>query len=506
MSDLLLCLDSGTTAVKAAALDAAGRLLACTEAPNAALHRDGPRVEQDMDRSRDQAFAVLRDCLARLGGPGRVEGIVVTGQGDGLWPVDRDGRPLGRAITWLDGRARDLAAGLGGALDAIQRATGSRPTAAAASLQLLWLRRHEPERFARIAHALRLKEWLFLGLTGRVMAEPSALLPVWGDWRSGAILPAVGEALGLAGAERLLPGLAEIGACRAGLSAAAAADLGLPAGLPVLLGPGDVQSTLIGLGLGTRAGVTRASIFGTSAIHACLHDDPDAMPARPAGAMVQRFALGPGFICLHPSFNGATALHHLSRAFCALPAHPAPCYSALVLHPFLEPGGERAPWTDPAASGAAFGLTAATTPAEIAWAGREALAFVTHRSHAMMAAPEGTLSLGGGLARDGHFAQFLATLTGGPVERSPNDQAGLRGLAAIGARFLLGADPVTLGRDWLGAPEDRLVPAGPAVAAYAARKYALFAATVDAAARHWAALADLRAEAEGLMEEEDERR
>ena len=334
-------------------------------------------------------------------------------------------------------------------------------------------------------------------LTGQPLAEPTALLPVWGDWRSGALAPVVAESLGLSRGTELLPDLAPVGAARAGLSQAAAEATGLPQGLPVLLGPGDVQATLVGLGLGSRAGVGRASIFGTSAIHACLLDDPAAMPQAPAGAMIQQFALGPGYLCFHPCFNGATLLHHLSRRFADLPTAPAPDYSALILHPFLEPGGERAPWTDPHASGAVIGLTAASTPAQIAWAGREALAFVTRASHAMMGAPGGALSLGGGLAGDEHFAQFLATVTGCTVQRRPGSHAGLRGLAAIAARFLLDArDPAP----WIGSTGHGLAPDPGPVAAYAEGKYRLFAALLEAVSPFWEPLSDLRVQAEKLME------
>lgn len=492
---VLLCLDSGTTSIKAAAFDEAGRLLAQAERPNGALHREGARVEQDMHRTRNEALSVLRDCAAQTAGP--FAGLIVTGQGDGMWPVDAGGEPVGRALTWLDGRARGLAAAMAPALDAVQAATGSRPTAASASLQLLWLQQNDPARHARIAHALRLKEWLFLSLTGRRLAEPTALLPVWGDWRSGELTPVVAQSLGLSRGTELLPELAPVGAARAGLSPAAAEAAGLPPGLPVLLGPGDVQATLIGLGLGSRGGVGRASIFGTSAIHACLLNDPAAMPKAPSGAMIQQFALGPGYLCFHPCFNGATLLHHLSRRFADLPAAPTPEYSALILHPFLEPGGERAPWTDPNASGAIIGLTAASTPAQIAWAGREALAFVTHASHAMMGAPGGALALGGGLAGDEHFAQFLATVTGCAVQRSPGSHAGLRGLAAIAARFLLDArDPAP----WIGSAGHGLAPDPGPVAAYAESKYRLFAALLEAVSPFWGPLSDLGNQAETLME------
>ncbi|QCP87264.1 carbohydrate kinase [Cereibacter sphaeroides] len=498
MSPILLALDSGTTAVKAAAFAADGRMIATAERANGALRRDGVRVEQDMAMTRDEAFAVLRDCVARIAGAGEVAGLVLTGQGDGLWPVDAAGEPLGRAMTWLDGRARDMMAELAPELDRVQAITGSRPTAASASLQLMWLQRNDPARLEAMSHALRLKEWLLLALTGQVAGELTAALPVWGRWQDGALRPEVQEALGLGRGLDLLPAFEPVGQCRAPLAPSVARDLGLPVGLPVLLGPGDVQASFIGMGLGSRRGVTAGSIFGTSAIHACLHSDPAAMGAAPAGAMVQSFALGEGYISFHPCFNGATLLHHLARQFQDLPNSAAPAYSGLILHPFLEPGGERAPWTEPNARGALLGLTAATTPAEIAWAGREALVFVACHSHDLLGAAAGELALGGGLAADRHFAQFLATTLGGPVQRSASGHAGLRGLAAIGARSLLGATPDEIGARWVAAPDETLLPQTGAVADYAARKRGLFTGLLQAVMPYWAALSDLRAEADTL--------
>ncbi|QYK42183.1 MAG: carbohydrate kinase [Paracoccaceae bacterium] len=499
MEPVLLCLDSGTTAVKAAAFDSRGRLVASAQAPNGALRRSGDRVEQDMEASRDEAFAVLASCGAQVAG--RVAGIVLTGQGDGLWPVDGAGAPVGLAMTWLDGRARALVAELDrdGTLAAIECITGARPTAASQSLQLLWLGRHDPARFARIAHVLRLKEWVFLSLTGRMMAEPTAALPVWGDWRTGAMVAALRDRLGLDHDIARLPEFAPVGQCRAALAAEAAARIGVAAGVPVLLGPGDVQATLIGLGLGIRDGVTRASILGTSSIHACLVADPAAMKEKPAGAMIQPFVMGGGHLCFHPGFNGATVLSHVAGLIPGA-VGGGPSYSALVMHPFLEPGGERAPWTSPHASGAMFGLTAETRPDQVAWAAREALAFVARRSHDMMNAPPGVLSLGGGLAGDRDFAQFLATVTGGPVQPAPGGQAGLQGLALLGARHLFGADDATLARDWIPPPQDTLEPAAGADATYAAAKFALFVRLVEATSAHWPALSGLRTMAETLMD------
>ena len=40
--------------------------------------------------------------------PEKIRAVAVTGQGDGSWLVDGDGKPVGPAILWTDGRAGDL--------------------------------------------------------------------------------------------------------------------------------------------------------------------------------------------------------------------------------------------------------------------------------------------------------------------------------------------------------------------------------------------------------------
>ncbi|MFV0301579.1 MAG: FGGY family carbohydrate kinase, partial [Paracoccus sp. (in: a-proteobacteria)] len=356
--DLILCLDSGTTAVKAAVLDRGGQVLARAERPNSALERRGIRVEQDMARSLADACAAIRECRDQA--PAGIAALALTGQGDGLWPLDARLQPAGKALTWLDGRAGAVMAGRAAALDKLCALTSSMPTPASQSLQLLWLQCHDPDRFAAIAHLLRLKEWLFYGLTGKILAEAGSVLPVWGDWRSGALLPEIEAILGLRRGIGLLPPIGPVDRCIAPLSAPMAGRLGLPVGLPVVLGPGDVQSGLVGLGVGPGLDLTRASIFGTSAIHGRYYDSPGALPKQLSGAMVQRFATGSGFICFHPSFNGGTVLQRMGRLTGDLPAPDRPVPSGVLLLPFFEPGGERAPVTHAAASASVHGLSAST--------------------------------------------------------------------------------------------------------------------------------------------------
>ncbi|MDD9721896.1 FGGY family carbohydrate kinase [Sulfitobacter sp. PR48] len=488
-SDLVLCLDSGTTSVKAAIYDRHGKMLARSEVENSALERSGDRVEQDMARSVADAERAIRACTGQVAAKPSV--LALTAQGDGLWPIGADMLPAGKALTWLDGRVRPMLAAMEAELDAIEAITSARPTAASQTVQLLWLQQNEPERFATIRYALRLKEWLFLAMTGVLRAEPSGLLPAWGDWRIGQPSGEITEILGLEKGIEVLP---EIGAgadCVAGLSSDAAARLGLPEGMPVVLGPGDVQSSLIGLGVGPGLSRSRGSIFGTSAIHGGYFESIDDVSEKLSGAMVQLSATGQGFVCFHPSFNGGTTFRHVGDLLKGeLPENYGPAYSSLVLHPFFEPGGERAPITHPHASAALFGMSSATRSDELGWAAREALAFLTRMSHADLGLDEGqVVAVGGGVARDDVFMQLLASVLERPVRPQKGGDTALRGLAAVAMGILeAGGAKVRVVDVYLSPADGEVAPEEGAVREYLGLKFELFERLLKDNARHWGAL------------------
>lgn len=485
-SDLVLCVDSGTTSVKAAVYDRDGRAVSRAEIPNSALVRSGNRVEQDMDQTLADAEQVIAACLDQAGAG--ISALALTAQGDGLWPLTDELIPAGRAITWLDGRAADLVTAMSGALNEIEAITSSLPTSASQTLQLLWLQRNDPERFQAIGHALRLKEWLFFSLTGELRAEFGSVLPAWGDWRRGRPVDDIPRSLGLEKGVELLPEIGTVTSCIAGLSTQAANRLRLPAGLPVVLGPGDVQSSFVGLGVGPGLALTRASVFGTSAIHGGYYAEARQIPAKLSGAMIQRFATGEGFVCFHPCFNGGNVMRHVSSLTGADNVEISrPAHSGVVLHPFFEPGGERAPFTNPLASAAAFGLGADTTPEQIGWAAREALAFLARMSHADLGADNiNTVVAGGGVARDPVVMQLLASVLDRRVLPHSGGDTALRGLAAIAMGALEhNAGEATPAGAYLSPPGEEIRPEPGAVQIYYERKFRLFEQLIEDVSRHW---------------------
>lgn len=253
---------------------------------------------------------------------------------------------------------------------------------------------------------------------------------------------------------RLLPPMVGARASARPLSRAAAAATGLPAVLPVLLGPSDVQATAIGLGLGVQPDLRRASVIGASAIHVSLIDAPASRPAGPPGAIVQPF-VEPGLaLHLFPGFNGGVAFGHVDRLFGSVDGSAGSAYSTVLVHPFFESGGERAPITAGTAGVNLFGLDAGTTGAEIAWAARETVAFLARMSHAAMGGPgSGCIALGGGLAADRH--------------------AGLGGAALVAAAVLAGCGLQDQAAEWPPLQAETIGPSDEWLTRYAEAKFSL---------------------------------
>src|SRR5258708_4592398 len=108
---MLLGLDCGSTAIKAALFDEAGRTLAGGSRRTAPLRPTPGFVEQDMDILWQSAAEAIGEAIAKAGlSPGAVSAVGVTGHGDGLYLADRHGAPLGNGIQSVDSRAHAIVA------------------------------------------------------------------------------------------------------------------------------------------------------------------------------------------------------------------------------------------------------------------------------------------------------------------------------------------------------------------------------------------------------------
>lgn len=250
-ADLYLGHDLGTGGDKAALVNRHGELLASAFTPYALSHRAPELAEQDPDDYWQAIGETTRSVLERAGVvPERVAAVGFAGQMLTIVPVDAACVPTRPAITWLDSRADDearrLIRRLGGAR-VIMAVAGAVPSGKDVICKMAWLRRNEPEVFSRTAAFLDATGYLVARATGELVSDQTAAgatgLLNRKTRRWDRLLTTVVRAP--------LSKLPEIRACAdvvGGLTSAAAADLGLVAGTPVVAGLGDALAAQVGAG------------------------------------------------------------------------------------------------------------------------------------------------------------------------------------------------------------------------------------------------------------------
>jgi sugar (pentulose or hexulose) kinase len=191
----------------------------------------------------------VADALAECSADARdVVAVSVDAQGHGLVGLDGCGRVIRPAKLWNDTtcapQARELVERLGA--DQWAERTGSVPVSAFTISKLAWLAAHEPRNFARLRTILTPHDWLTWRLCGKKVTERSDASgtgyfnPRTNAWDTG-LLDLIDD---LPDWKSLLPEVRGPNEPAGRLTAKAAADLGLHAGIVVAPGTGDQQKVL----------------------------------------------------------------------------------------------------------------------------------------------------------------------------------------------------------------------------------------------------------------------
>jgi xylulokinase len=260
----VLTVDLGTSGPKVALFTPAGEFVDGEFEPVELQLSPGGGAQQ---RPADWWSGIVRATRRLLSrSPVPVDGIVaisVTAQWSGTVPVDRDGDPLHDAIIWMDSRgAAQVRALVGGRvkvagydprkLRTFIRLTGGAPAHSGKDsiAHILWLQAERPDIARATWKYLEPKDWLNLKLTGRAAATFDSIVMHWlTDNRDLSRIAYSPELLALAGIDRAqLPDLIGATDVLAPLCPEAAAELGLPAGIPVVGGTPDLQSAAVGSG------------------------------------------------------------------------------------------------------------------------------------------------------------------------------------------------------------------------------------------------------------------
>lgn len=513
--DVIVGLDAGTSVTKAVAFDLDGRELAHVGRPNRYEELPGGGVEQDMARTWTDAAATLRDLAGAVPGLAeRAVALAVTGQGDGTWLYDAAGEPVAPAWLWLDSRAAGIVAELDrdGRRARAYRHTGCGMNACNQSAQLVWLKRHAPEVLARAATACHCKDWLYFKLTGERVTDVSEGCFTFGNFRTRAYEPELLYLLGLEAEQHLLPPMVDGSRTTHPLTARAAAETGLPAGLPVSLGYVDVLCTALGGGIYEPGRAIGCSIVGSTGMHMRFVPDAQALELAPEPSGYTMPFPVPGSACQMQSNMAATLnidwIVDIGRqaaallgqaverraALAALDARVLEAKPAAALyHPYIHEAGERGPFIDPFARAQLTGLSTRVGFLDLVRAVYEGLGLAARDCYAAMGHVPEEVRVAGGAARSRALRTILASVLGAPVRESERQEAGAAG-AAMMAAVAVGVFPdmAAAAARWVTPLLGDLVRPDPELARLYERLFPVYTATRAAMPPIWAELAGLR--------------
>jgi gluconokinase len=371
--EVVVGLDSGTTATKAVTAGADGRVRDLVSVGYPLLVPGPGRAELDADHVCRAAVEALRDVVLRARARGDdVVALSLSGAMHGLVPMSADGAPTGPLITWADGRAAAQAARLraDGRAPGLHARTGTPVHPMSPLCKLAWLRDHDPDLLHGTPRWGGVKELVVAALCGPAHVVDLSCASATGmyhlrdrRWDD--------EAVDIAGVRPdQLPEVLPTTEVLAGLAPEVARETGLPRDLPVVIGASD--GVLANLGIGAvQRGVAAVSI-GTSAAMRAVVAEPTVDPT---GRLFCYALTDEHWVLGGAVNNGGSVVRWTALALAAVPdedppegeaaddldarllqeaASVAPGSDGLLCLPYLL--GERAPWWRAGMRGAYLGL------------------------------------------------------------------------------------------------------------------------------------------------------
>lgn len=471
-------IDIGTSEVKALLLGPDQRVIGSAGSALSVSRPHPGHSEQDPAdwwAATQAALAALRAAHPRE--YVATEAIGLSGQMHGAVLLDAQDRVLRPAILWNDTRSADECAAMMRALPALPQLGGSLAMPGFTAPKLLWVARHEPEVFQRMAKVLLPKDHVRLMLTGEHVSDLSdASGTLWLDVRRRAWSDELLAATGLTRAH--MPRLVEGSEASGRLKADVAQSLGLRPGTVVAGGAGDNAASAIGMGV-VQPGQGFLSL-GTSGVLFVV--TPDYQPNAASATHAFCHALPDRWHQMSVMLAAASALqwvaHLLGAANAGEVAERAAALGAAereaspLFLPYLS--GERTPHNDARVRGSFHGLDFDTDAARLGYAVMEGVGFgLLDGLAALRAAGSAVerLSLVGGGARSGFWAQMLASaLDVEIVTHGGSAVGGALGAARLGA-LSVGAP---MAATCLPPPVDTVYRPDPAEGALLAPRYAQF--------------------------------
>ena len=425
---MYLGVDLGTSSVKLVLADGEGRIADSASAKYPLLLPEDGWSEQNPE----DWYAGVIACVRELGcrhDLSAVKGVSFSGQMHGLVVLDKDDNVIRPAILWNDNRTTEECAYLNDVIgkDKLLEWTGNVAFTGFTAPKLMWMKRHEPENFARIAKIMLPKDYVaykMSGVFGSDVSDDSGTL--YFDVKNRAWSAPMLGIIGIT--EEQLPAIFESTDVIGYVSEEFAAASGLPVSAKVVMGGGDQAVGAVGTGT-VKEGRMFFSL-GTSGV--VFAPCAEFAASTNGGMHVFRHANG-RFHFMGCMLSAAGSMQWWSEEVTGmsvgdlLDEMPGVCTDAPIFLPYLM--GERSPINDPDAKGAFYGINLAHKRADLTKAVVDGICFGLKDCYDNilgMGAEAGYARVIGGGSRSDKWMQILSDITGLELRRiNTSDGAGL---------------------------------------------------------------------------------
>jgi len=362
-----------------------------------------------------------------------VVGVGVTGQGDGMWPIDKSGEPVRNSILWNDTRTKNLKIKDREFIDefCVQHSANV-VYAGSAHILLRWLKENEPDNYKNISSVLHCKDWINFKLTGELVTDFSDASTALLDVKEKKYVREIFDVMDISDSYKAFPEPVASTSIIGTITKTAYAECSINVGTPVIAGSIDTASVALGAGVKEVGEV--CTIVGTTLCNEMVleHSQVDFRKG-----LIVCHIVNEKYLSLMATLSGASTIDWVkSILFPDLKfkeledeLEKVPIGSRGILyHPYLY--GERSPFRNPFACGGFYGLTATHNKHDMARAAYEGLVLSLYDCYQSLPQIYNTINVSGGGSASALLCQMISDCLGKNVIRPLVGELGICGVVS----------------------------------------------------------------------------
>lgn len=250
MLELILTCDLGTTSCKSTLFTTGGKIKSQANKEYKTYYPQVGWAEQDANEWWETAAATIKECVEKIDEDFSILSIALSSQRETVVPVDKNGKALYRAISWLDKRntrqTDELIAHFGKKY--LHGTTGMIPFPTFTATKLLWIKQNTPEILNNTYKFLQPRDYIYYKLTGKYITDYSlGSRTMMLDMRTRKWNKEIMEFVGIN--ESMMPDLYCSHETPGSVTDEVAEALKIKNGIPVVVGGGDRCCEALGSGI-----------------------------------------------------------------------------------------------------------------------------------------------------------------------------------------------------------------------------------------------------------------